>query len=73
MFGINELRTLEIDVEKKIFNINGEPFAKDCSAFSIFCRPKEFEVWVEMDHTVRFATFNLRTGEKIKEGRYENE
>lgn len=72
MFEIQELKTLEIDVEKKIFNINGEPFAKDCSGFSIFCRPKEFEIHVDMDHTIRFATFNLRTGEKTAEGCYES-
>lgn len=72
MFGINELKTMEIDVEKKIFNINGEPFGKGCTSFSIFCRPKEFEIWAELEGTVRFVTFNLPTGKKISEGSCES-
>lgn len=72
MFGINELKTMEIDVEKKIFNINGEPFGKGCTSFSIFCRPKEFEIHVTMENTIRFATFDLPTGKKISEGSRES-
>lgn len=32
-----ELKTIEVDVEKRIFKVNGKPFGEDCKAFAISC------------------------------------
>ncbi len=32
-----ELKTIEIDVEKKIFRINGEDIGKNCTWLSVIC------------------------------------
>lgn len=37
IFVPHELKTIEIDVEKKIFRVNGEDFGKDCTGFSLYC------------------------------------
>lgn len=57
-FVPQELKTIEVDAEKKIFRINGEDFGKNCTGFSIRCnRYDDFEVRVEIDTTVVFATY----------------
>lgn len=37
VFVPHELKTIEVDVEKKIFRVNGEDFGKGCDYFSISC------------------------------------
>ncbi len=41
VFGLHELKTVEIDVEKKIFRINGEDFGRDCTGFHLICSPAD--------------------------------
>lgn len=56
IFISHELKTIEVDTEKKIFRINGEDFGNDCTGFLISCTPDNFRVDMEIDTTVRFAT-----------------
>lgn len=37
IFVPHELKTVEIDVERKIFRVNGEDFGKHCTGFTINC------------------------------------
>lgn len=66
VFGLHELKTVEIDVEKKIFRINGEDFGRDCTGFELFCstadRDNEFyKVFMDIDADLRFrANFDDR-------------
>lgn len=53
-----ELKTIEVDVEKKIFNVNGKPFGEDCTAFSISADAVEgYRIRMEIDTTVRLASY----------------
>ena len=39
-----ELKTVEIDVEKKIFRVNGQDFGKDAEGFVLSCKkPRDRE------------------------------
>lgn len=63
-----ELKTIEVDVEKKIFKVNGVPFGNNCTAFSISCEACEgFKIRMEIDTTVHFASYGMEQGE-LKEG-----
>ena len=65
LFIPHELKTIEVDAEKKIFRINGEDFGKGCSGFRIECYSYEdFDIRVEVDTTVHLVT--------IREGRCVN-
>lgn len=56
----NELKTLEVDVEKKIFNINGVPFGEGCTGFTIGCDASEgYKITMEIDTTVIFNGYGL--------------
>lgn len=35
IFTPHELKTIEVDVENKIFRVNGENFGKNCTGFTI--------------------------------------
>lgn len=59
LFVPHELKTIEVDVEKKIFRVNGEEFGKHCSGFTISCkRHNEFWIRMEIDATVQYAEYN---------------
>lgn len=58
VFVPHELKTIEIDVEKKILHINGEDFGKECTGFSIHCSPKEWNLRAAADTTIHFATYD---------------
>ena len=59
IFNLHELKTIEVDVEKKVFKINGEDFGRGCTGFTITCNGyNNFSVRAEVDTTVQFATFN---------------
>ena len=58
-----KLETIEVDVSKKIFRINGKDFGKDCTGFRISCSTKGFDVVMELDTTVRYVGYSRR-GEK---------
>lgn len=69
IFVPHELKTIEVDAEKKIFRINGEDFGESCTGFSISCTPEEFKIKVEIDTTVEFANYSSK-GELRKQGTY---
>lgn len=61
-----ELKTVEIDVEKKIFRVNGEDFGKVVSGFVLNCtEPKDrekdwFKVFLTLKTDIRYSSeYNL--------------
>lgn len=69
LFVPHELKTIEVDTEKKIFRINGEDFGEKCTGFMITCTPDDFRVDMEIDTTVHFASY-FSNGEQRERGRY---
>lgn len=66
IFVPHELKTIEVDTEKKIFRVNGEDFGRDCTGFTITChRHDSFDIRVEVDATVRFVS--IQSGEVVKD------
>ena len=71
IFVPHELKTIEIDVEKKIFRVNGEDFGKGCTGFQIFCDTKHakddgmFSVCMHIDSDMRFLGNYDADGNKI--------
>lgn len=64
IFIPHELKTIEVDTEKKIFRVNGEEFGKGCTGFQIICnRYDSFDIRVEVDTKVRFVS--IEKGECI--------
>lgn len=58
IFVPHELKTIEVDVEKKIFKVNGEDFGYGCTEFSITCTGyREFSVRMEIDTKVRYIQY----------------
>ena len=73
IFVPHELKTIEIDVEKKIFRVNGEDFGRDCDEFTISCSTKKergddeyLKVGMRINTTVKYANYNWN-GEKMSE------
>ena len=70
IFVPHELKTIEIDVEKKIFRVNGEDFAKNCDSFSFTCQTGKFDEWFKVGmgvHTdIKYASYDF-DGKKSKE------
>lgn len=67
IFIPHELKTIEVDVEKKIFRINGEDFGKVCTGFTLVCEAgKEdfFHVQLSMDTRMHFIYYD-RKGRKL--------
>lgn len=69
IFTPHELKTIEVDTEKKIFRINGEDFGEGCTGFTISCTPGEFKIRAEIDMTVEFANYSSK-GELQEQGMY---
>lgn len=74
IFTPHELKTIEIDVEKKIFKVNGEDFGKNCTGFSIGCsagrkHDEWFDLTVRISTDVKYTNYDIH-GEKTKEGSY---
>ena len=66
-----ELKTIEVDVEKKIFKVNGEPFGENCTAFSIYCDAcAGYTIRMDIDTTVHLASYNMNNGEKETDHTY---
>lgn len=64
LFIPHELKTIEVDVEKKTFRVNGEDFGKGCTGFSITCLGyNEFDIRVEVETTIRLVS--IRDGECV--------
>lgn len=69
IFIPHELKTIEVDTEKKIFRINGEEFGRDCTGFSItYCGRDAFDIRVEVDARVRYVS--IKNGERIMDRSY---
>lgn len=67
-----ELKTIEVDVEKKIFKVNGVPFGNNCTAFNISCEAGEgFKIRMEIDTTVQLASYDMKCGEMKESHTYE--
>lgn len=67
----SELKTIEVDVDKKIFNVNGVPFGKRCTGFYISAETVEgFKIHMEIDTTVCLASYDIN-GKKITDYTYE--
>lgn len=63
--SLNELKTVEIDFEKKIFKINGVDFGNGTTEFSInFEAGGDFNVYMDAYTRVRFATYDSH-GKKL--------
>lgn len=63
--SLNELKTVEIDFEKKIFKINGVDFGNGTTEFSIsFEAGGDFNVYMEAHTMARFATYDSN-GKKL--------
>lgn len=59
------LKTLEIDIEKGIFKINGEDFGKGCQSVKIVCNPPEWRFRVIINRPIEFYTeYDLKGKEK---------
>lgn len=66
-----ELKTIEVDVEKRIFNVNGKPFREECTAFSISCDATEgYKIRMEINTTVHLASYAIHNGEKETDHTY---
>lgn len=72
IFVPHELKTIEVDTEKKIFRINGEDFGDGCTGFLVSCTPDNFRIDMEIDTTVRFASYSGK-GALKEQGEYESE
>lgn len=70
IFVPHELKTIEVDVEKKIFRVNGENFGKGCTGFNISCDVDDgYKIHMEIDTRVVLSSYNL-SGEKTTDYSY---
>lgn len=70
IFVPHELKTIEVDVEKKIFRINGEDFGRGCTGFSITCHGyQEFDIRAEVDTTVHLVS--IHSGKCVADREYQ--
>lgn len=72
IFIPHELKTIEVDTEKKIFRINGEDFGYGCTGFMISCTPEDFRIDMKVNTTVYFASYSNK-GELREQGTYKAE
>lgn len=69
IFIPHELKTIEVDTEKKIFRVNGEDFGKDCTGFWIHCKRHDvFDIHLEVEATVHFVSIR---GNEVEHKSYE--
>lgn len=60
IFTPHELKTVEIDVEKKIFKINGMDMGKGCSDLNINFNYKGSTIKVESRSIIEFSSYDRR-------------
>lgn len=66
-----ELKTIEVDVEKKIFRVNGKEFGKGTTAFSITLLAAEYyRITMETDTEVCIAEYRTWDGKKKTDRTY---
>ena len=69
IFLPHELKTIEVDTEKKIFKVNGEEFGRGCTGFTITCNGYEsFDIHMEIATTVHFVS--IRNGKRVQENNH---
>ncbi len=55
-----EIKTLEVDTEKKIFKLNGVDFGDDCDYFEISCTGGEgFKIRLELSKRIICANYGF--------------
>lgn len=69
IFVPHKLETIEVDVQKKIFRVNGEDFGGECTGFNIECVPGTFQIRMEIDTTVHLIGYD-KNGEKASQKKY---
>ena len=53
-----QIRTLEVDTEKKIFKLNGIDFGNGCDYFAVSCQGGEgFRIRMELSKHIVFANY----------------
>lgn len=75
IFVPHELKTIEVDVEKKIFRVNGEDFGRNCTGFTISCSAeretdKFLNLSMYVDTGISFTSYDNsgnKTSESFKE------
>ena len=74
IFDKKVLKTLEIDLEKKIFKVNGEDFGKYCYEYDIFITHKNNEISVQFNRHGRIVFENIYNANtcEIKNSRSKN-
>lgn len=72
IFVPHELKTIEVNTEKKIFRINGEDFGHECTGFMISCTPDDFRIDMQVDTTIHFASYSNKKGLR-EQGTYKAE
>lgn len=77
IFIPHELKTIEINIEKQIFRVNGEDFGSSCDEFRINCNTKRssseyIEVAMYIKSGILFANYDLK-GKKQKKNTEEKE
>ena len=60
IFTPHELKTVEIDVEKKIFKINGMDMGKGCSDLNINFNCNGSRIKVEAKNIIEFSSYDRR-------------
>lgn len=72
VFIPHELKTLEVDTEKKVFRINGEDFGEGCTGFQIICNHYDsFDIRVEINTTVKYVA--IKDGKIAEERQYQTD
>lgn len=60
-----EIKTLEVDTEKKIFRLNGIDFADGCDYFEVSCEGGEgFKVRMELNKRIALVSYDLNNALK---------
>lgn len=63
-----EIKTLEVDVEKKIFRLNGIDFAEGCDFFLVECQGGEgFHVKMELNKKIVCANYDFWNHKQVGE------
>lgn len=66
IFVPHSLEKIEVDVKNKVFRINGEDFGRDCTGFTITCKPAGWEIRAEINAMVSFSTYDKEGSQKEK-------
>ena len=69
VFVPHVLKSIEVDMDEKIFRVNGEDFGAGCTGFTITCNEYEsFDIRMEIQNTVRYVS--IVGGECVSDTEY---